>query len=279
MNWLSSIIEHDDDKHPLPWTHILHYINDVSRQNSAEYMTYINYHLIFAAARGYSVLHASGDHGVWGHGGVLGSNSRFTPDFPSSSPWITSVGGSNVHRRGDVSTSESVWECSGGGFSDYFPSPTYQRDTMNTYFETATRENKLPPRQYYNATGRGFPDLVAVGGETNPYCVSLKNGKTIGLSSTLAATTTAASLFVLINHQQMEGSLQPLGFLNPLLYSDTFASCYHDIHDGSSNSCHLGSPSTGFRSSKGWDAASGFGSLDYKCALKVATANTNTNAK
>lgn len=265
INWLTSIIEHDDDKHPIPYIHVLNYLNDVARQNSVEYMQYINYHLIFAAARGYSILHASGDNGAWGHGGLF--DTEYSPDFPSASPWITSIGGSNVQNHQNVHATESVWECSGGGFSSFFASPKYQRKTVSNYFDIATRENKLPPRQYYNASGRGYPDLVAVGGETHPYCVALMNGKTIGVSSTFAATSTVASLFVLINQLQMERSSTPLGFLNPFLYSDAMASCYSDINDGSNNNCHHHS---GFQTSAGWDAASGFGSLNYKCAVNAA---------
>lgn len=55
---------------------------------------------------------------------------------------------------------------SGGGFSNYWPAPSYQSSTLAKYFA-----NSPPPYDnltaygtpYYNKTGRGYPDVAAVG--------------------------------------------------------------------------------------------------------------------
>lgn len=266
--WLSWLI----NTPTAPLVHILSYVNDDSAQNSPEYLTFINYHFIIAAARGFSILYSSGDEGAWGRSGVMGVN--FQPDFPASAPWVTSVGGSNM-----ISTAlsninigvnepiqESVWECSGGGFSNVFPAPRYQITCMQEYLGRATYESALPASSRFNATGRGFPDIMAVGGETNPYCVVVRGGKgTIGVSTTAAAVTVVGSMISTLNKARMNAGKAALGFLNPLLYSDAARSCYKDISDGSENHCHIGVDGQGFKAVEGWDAASGFGGLRYDC--------------
>ena len=73
-------------------------------------------------ARGSSVLFPSGDYGV-GIGTCKtndGRNvTRFQPEFPSSCPYVTSVGGTAYVKP------EVTVIFSGGGFSDYFPRPEY----------------------------------------------------------------------------------------------------------------------------------------------------------
>ncbi|KAH9014325.1 subtilisin-like protein [Lactarius hengduanensis] len=71
--------------------------------------------------RGVSVIVSSGDDGV-GRGDCRDNsgNVRFTPSFPSSCPWVTSVGGT-VRQDPEVGM-----YMSGGGFSMHFTRPDYQ---------------------------------------------------------------------------------------------------------------------------------------------------------
>ena len=48
-----------------------------------------------AGVRGLSLLFASGDLGACGHTGCGMLRSRFKPGFPASSPYVTTVGGTN----------------------------------------------------------------------------------------------------------------------------------------------------------------------------------------
>tara|TARA_B110000208_G_C11734265_1_gene417542 strand:- start:40 stop:1458 length:1419 start_codon:yes stop_codon:yes gene_type:complete len=56
---------------------------------------------------------------------------RYVPTFPASSPWITAVGGLQGGAKG--ASSEVVWPSGGGGFSNYFPRPSYQDAAVKAY--------------------------------------------------------------------------------------------------------------------------------------------------
>lgn len=78
--------------------------------------------------RGVTVMESSGDTGI---GAACLSNDgqkrkRFDPQFPSTCPWITSIGGTQAVNP------EIAWADSSGGFSDYFPRPAYQTDAIET---------------------------------------------------------------------------------------------------------------------------------------------------
>jgi tripeptidyl-peptidase-1 len=151
---------------------------------------------------GVTVLFSSGDNGVAGNGGTCltrnGSESaqgkRFNPTFPSTCPYVTSVGATqgtesfspyarwcvfislvfSVNPGSSVFDPESACEqyiYSSGGFSNYFATPDYQKDAVQEYME-----NHRPPysKTTYNSTGmsRGFPDLSANGAN---YVVSVSH--------------------------------------------------------------------------------------------------------
>ena len=84
---------------------------------------------------------------------------QFKPDFPASSPYVTAVGGTDFDQKSVVGT-EKAWSNSGGGFSNTFGIPAYQAKAVKHYKRTAT----LPPARLYNDTGRGYPDVSALGG-------------------------------------------------------------------------------------------------------------------
>lgn len=104
-------------------------------------------------ARGVSVLVASGDAGV---GRSCQTNdgkntTRFLPGFPASCPFVTAVGGTyRVQPERGVAFS-------GGGFSDYFPRPSYQDAAVTEYLGILGDSWK----GLYNPAGRGIPDLAA----------------------------------------------------------------------------------------------------------------------
>ena len=89
---------------------------------------------------------------------------RFNPTFPGGCPFITSVGATQVNPGKTVLDPESACEqviYSGGGFSNYFAMPAYQKQAVGAYLA------KLRPSyatNIWNATGsRGFPDISANG--------------------------------------------------------------------------------------------------------------------
>ena len=114
-------------------------------------------------ARGVSILFASGDGGV--AGGRPASCTTFVPTFPSGCPFVTSVGATQVvagHKVTDPESASYDRIFSGGGFSNYFAIPDYQKSAVQGFLA-----NHPPPYsgEIFNATGtsRAFPDLSANG--------------------------------------------------------------------------------------------------------------------
>ncbi|NXG55454.1 TPP1 peptidase, partial [Hemiprocne comata] len=77
----------------LPWVHSVSYGDDEDSLSRA-YMERVNTEFMKAAARGLTVLFASGDDGA-GCRRVSGGNHTFRPSFPASSPYVTTVGGTS----------------------------------------------------------------------------------------------------------------------------------------------------------------------------------------
>lgn len=127
------------------------------------------------ALQGVTVVYSSGDFGVAGNGGQCinadgtaytnGSTGQFNPSFPGGCPWVTSVGATQVRNGSTVRDAESACEqviFSGGGFSNVFSMPEYQKSAVARYFE-----NHAPPygsdRFNNSKVVRGFPDVSANG--------------------------------------------------------------------------------------------------------------------
>ncbi|KAL5349885.1 hypothetical protein ACLOAV_004919 [Pseudogymnoascus australis] len=201
-------------------------------------------------ARGVSVIFASGDQGV-GRDGYCKSNDgaekpKFIPVFPASCPYVTSVGATRLVGPEIVGFDARGGFVSGGGFSNYFPRPAYQDKQVKTYLQ-GLDENLSP---YYNAKGRGYPDVSAIG----YHYVVVWNGVEHLQDGTSASAPAFAALIALVNDALIAEGRPTLGFLNPLLYSRG-AVAFTDVTVGSNFGCNT----TGFPATKGWDAASGLG--------------------
>jgi tripeptidyl-peptidase-1 len=116
------------------------------------------------ALRGVSILFASGDDGVG-----CSSSCRHLPNWPASSPFVTSVGGF-VGTGQNTLIGDGI---SSGGFSNFYAMPSYQSNAVQSYL---TNTHNLPPSSQYNASSRAMPDvssfsenvLVLSGGELFP---------------------------------------------------------------------------------------------------------------
>jgi tripeptidyl-peptidase-1 len=233
------------------------YGNDEIQQTGAKYMNQVNVQFQQIGTRGITVLFASGDQGVWGRSG---HGSRFHPDFPGGSPYITVVGGTDFVT--DDIGDEKVWASGGGGFSDTFARPSYQDSAVQGYLTNPAAA--LPPASYFNKTGRGYPDVAALGGQKTPYCVNA--GRFEGVAGTSASCPVVAGVFALLNDARIAEGKPPLGFLNPLIYQN--AAAFNDVTQGKNNA----GSGEGFTATKGWDAASGMGTPDYSKLLAVVKA-------
>lgn len=261
LEWVDNVIAM---KNPA-LVHSVSYGNDEVQQTSAAYMNEVNVQFQIAGTMGLSILFASGDQGVWGRSGV---GATYHPDFPAGSPYVTSVGGTNFAAKSVVGE-ESAWSCGGGGFSDNFAAPEWQKSFVADYFAAASAAGVLPAANLFNATGRGYPDVAALGGQTNPYCVAVKGGSSFsGVAGTSASCPVVAGIFAQLNNARLAAGKPSMGWLNPFIYSN--GGCFNDVKDGSMNNCNAGT--TGFAALPGWDPATGFGSPNYSCLEAKALA-------
>lgn len=238
-----------------PQVHSVSYGNDEKQQSSKEYMEVCNTAFMKAGARGLSILFASGDGGVCGRKGCgHKSHLRFKPDFPAASPYITAVGGTDF--LGEDIGDEQAWSGSGGGFSDEFPAPGYQKEAVAAYF--AAPDADLPPDSMWNRGGRGYPDVAALGGLKNPYCVAT-GGHFQDIWGTSASCPVVAGIFARMNGLRLAAGKPALGFLNPLIYQNPDA--FQDVEHGKNAP---EGEKYGFKAVKGWDAATGLGTPDYE---------------
>ena len=175
------------------------------------------------------------------------------------------MGGTNFAAK-SVIGDETAWSCGGGGFSDEFSQPAWQSDHVAQYFKSA---KSLPDARLFNATGRGYPDLAALGGQTNPYCISFYGGKNVGgVAGTSASCPVVAGIFAQLNDKRFAAGKPSLGFLNPFLYGTAApAGCFNDVADDSQNNCVEGTD--GFLTAAGWDPATGLGTPIYDCLAKL----------
>ncbi|KAJ7606515.1 peptidase S8/S53 domain-containing protein [Mycena rosella] len=149
---------------------------------------------------GISMIFASGD------GGASDSQqgcTSFVPMFPSTCPYVTSVGGTFFQPP-------TAFSSSAGGFSNYFPVPSYQAADTAAYLESIGDEYS----GMYNPNGRGFPDVAA---EWEVFIVN--EGGVTSIGGTSCASPIFASFIALVNDRLIAAGKPVLGFLNPLLYS------------------------------------------------------------
>jgi tripeptidyl-peptidase-1 len=263
LKWANQITSMTD----APLVHSVSYGNDEIQQSSKQFMDTCNTAFMKAGAAGISILFASGDQGVCGRSGCgLFTHARFHPDFPAASPYITAVGGTDFLKKGVIGE-ETTWSDGGGGFSDTFDIPDWQKTAVAAY--KASPDADLPPAKLWNNTGRGYPDVAALGGLVNPYCVAT-GGLFQGVAGTSASSPVTAGIFALLNGLRTSQNKAPLGHLNPLIYQNGDA--FNDVTTGVNG----GGKKYGFKAIKGWDAATGWGTPNYKALAKVVMQSANS---
>lgn len=175
---------------------------------------------------------------------------------------ITAVGGTDFATK-SVIGDETTWSNGGGGFSNTFRIPSYQASAVQGYLTSGV---DLPAETYYNSSGRGYPDVAALAGNQNGYCVAAK-GKFLKVGGTSAACPVFAGIVAMINDQLLANGKQPLGFLNPWIYTVAApAGAFNDVTTGTNNAGF----GAGFSATTGWDPATGFGTPNYDKLLAAA---------
>lgn len=203
--------------------------------------------------RGVTVFGSSGDGGSHFSFGKFPGGSAMAqalneisckyqmPVFPTSSPYIVSVGGT---MWADSTGKHPVtWAGFGGGsgsgFSWQFSRPSHQTKSVEAYLNLTAG---LPPASSFNRNGRAFPDFSAV-----------------AVEGTSQSCPIAAGIFSLLIDQRLNAGLPPLGFLAPRLWQvaeEHPGEALQDVPVGNSRtSCSNGFPSI----RGGWDPNTGFG--------------------
>jgi kumamolisin len=205
------------------------------------------------AALGITICAAAGDNGYTD--GVPGMSANV--DFPASSPYVLACGGSSVKSADGSITDETVWNdapnnpnpsnagATGGGISAFFPLPSYQSDA------------DVPPSiNPPNNPGRGVPDVAGDADPNTGYRIRV-DGTNQVVGGTSAVAPLWAGLLALINQKLGK----PVGFVNPLLYSQGLSGGgFNDIVSGTNGKYAAG---------PGWDPCTGLGSPDGTALSEV----------
>jgi kumamolisin len=215
-------------------------------------MTQVNESMQSAALLGITVCIAAGDDGssdaiTDGHAHV---------DFPSSSPYVLSVGGTTIVSSGGEG--DIVWKegdglradnggSTGGGVSAVFPRPDYQASVKIASVNPGAITGRVIPDVAANADWIASPYLLVVDGKSQP------NG------GTSAATPLVASLITLINEQR-GAAANRIGYITPVLYQSQAGTTVGsqgctDVESGNNTTDSIG----GYTAGPGYDAVSGWG--------------------
>ncbi len=223
------------------------------------------------AAQGQSFFSATGDSGSE----ECAAGSLGVQD-PSSQPFVTAVGGTNLNGLGNppaVAPSENTWASGGGGISSVWPMQGWQlHSTPGVINKYST--NKLcgaPSGDYC----RELPDVSANAGLG--YAVYIGNGSGYwwGIDGTSLATPTWAAITALIDASSSSCSKKPVGLFNFDLYK-LAASTPEDINDITSGNNANGDPALHgvYPATKGYDQATGLGTPE---AANLAQSVCGTN--
>jgi len=184
-----------------------------------------NHAAMMAPALGITVVGASGD-------------SAGT-DIPSSSPWVTAVGGTSLRMDGNTVLSEGAWEHSGSGPSQTFRRPWWQEGIVSGRF-------------------RGVVDLSL--NSEFPYWTTYLGGQRPNYGTSYASPVFGAMVAV-INGARASSGKPRLGWLNQTLYtSPTVQRAFKDITSGGTWK---------YPAREGWDYPTGFGAPDAERLLEA----------
>ncbi|KEI38668.1 uncharacterized protein L969DRAFT_75321 [Mixia osmundae IAM 14324] len=224
------------------------------------------------AARGVSVIVASGDYGLSGGAGSCtsadGKSEELVPGLPASCPFVTSVGGTELYDPERVAgthivgTNLTAW-MSGAGISNYFERPQYQRSAVAAYKGASVPENIK-----WSKTGRASPDVSITATKSAVWA----GGQEFLVGGTSNAAPTFAGLVALLNDALEAEGRPSMGFLNPWLYH-VGNSAFRDITVGASYGCGPHHSSAKFAATPGFDLATGWGTPDWPSLLSAALAS------
>jgi len=269
---------------------------------SQQYVIRCNTEFMKLAAKGVTLVVASGDAGSPGRSnelcvselGPYGWNN-INPDFPAGSPWVLSVGATYMvtsnqtfnyetpictqYSNYNITCSNGVGErgayfnktywTTGGAFTHWDQTPVWQVNNVQTYLKSGV---VFPQSKYFNAKGRAYPDVSAVG---HNCIVNVRDGTGLGTWQYVDGTSCSAPVFAGIiaqlNYLQKQRGKPVLGFVNPLLYK-MYADnpqTFNDVTEGTTQCTeflccaqeagYCCTEDFGFQAAPGYDLVSGLG--------------------
>jgi subtilase family serine protease len=195
-----------------------------------------------AQAQGQTFSVSTGDSG-YDECGDEGMNSA---SYPASSPSVVAVSGTTLNASSTTWARENAWFDAGGSPSSAEKSPAWQ--TLLTYGTYA---------------GQRGPDVAF---DANPASGAIYFW--YGNPIQVGGTSLAAPLFAGAWARILQ-SKPTLGFAAPVIYALP-SSVFHDIYAGNNRG---DDPKGGYLTQRGWDWATGFGSMDVAKAEASAKAD------
>ncbi len=224
--------------------------NTLFTPEGREVMQAYNQFYAEAALQHVTILSSSGDTGV-ANVDVNGNTFPFpTVNFPASSPLVTAVGGTALTAdtqgtyQSEVAWNDGTHGATGGGISQQFREPFYQRLTLSAAAKSLLHDFRGVPDVSINASGRtGILIYLSFAGQPGYHLIG----------GTSEGAPQWAGIIAIANQE----AGHPLGFLNPLLYliAKDDKGAFHDIINGDNSAGNI----TGYSAGTGWDATTGLG--------------------
>ncbi len=262
-------------------------------------------------ARNDNFFAASGDSGTWNSAKQKADSATYnfpTAQWPASSPYVVAVGGTQLQdgwtwnpASNDAFTSSgglnpAYWQWTNGGNSQAVwneswaqigtgggASSIYSRPSWQSAVDPGYGDHRLTPDTSWNAAVNGGVDVYIT--SYPQYNCGNSTGCWTIFGGTSAATPQTAALVALVNAARHAAGKDPIGFLDPILYSGAGSSDYTDItpqHYGSAPADFAGSdvgvsgtvsksvgdlvdnqmwqaPAAGYPTTTGYDATTGWG--------------------
>jgi tripeptidyl-peptidase-1 len=188
--------------------------------------------------QGVTTVMSSGDAGAVGDVCQGEDGKIFDPDFASTCPYILSVG-STEWDRFDPATPPTPGEKlnevatkrfpSGGGFSNVFGIPSYQRDAVSAYFDQKEKSFGFSGYHHYvengdfssvtggvyHHGGRAYPNVGAVGDRQVVY----SNGSWWLVGGTSLSAPVWAAVLTLVNEERIAAGKSTVGWIHPTIVS------------------------------------------------------------
>jgi subtilase family serine protease len=209
------------------------------------------------AVEGIGFFFSSGDSGYESTDEDPGSD-QIQVDYPTSSPWVTSVGGTSlaIGKNNNyefetswgtlldpLASSGTSWEftppgeypqyydgSSGGGVSTTYTQPFYQRGVVPSSLATSVPEGTTttPMRVVPDVSALADPSTGILVGQTTLQ----PDGTTYAFSlSRIGGTSVACPTFAGIEADAQQAAGHVLGFADPAIYERYGTSAYHDVTD------------------------------------------------